>query len=281
MALTNYVPGPQFEEYQARFAEHFHMERRDGIILLQMHTLGEDVQWSWELHRAIGQAFRTIGSDPENEVMILTSAGENWISKMDSTSFEGEEEDPAYCSYEYMYKDGRKMLNSLIHEIEIPTIGVIPGPGFHLELPLLCDLTICSETASFGDNHLVAGFIPGDGIHCAFIEILGVKRAAWALLMNEWVDAQKALELGLVNEVLSADKLMDRAWEIAQKLASLERITRRMAVQVLRRPWKKQLNENLDVGWSSEMWAFLADNPNHRKAAEATNRSTGAADSDQ
>ena len=93
MALTNYVPGPQFEEYQARFAEHFHMERRDGIILLQMHTLGEDVQWSWELHRAIGQAFRTIGSDPHNEVLILTSAGENWISKMDSTSYEGEEED--------------------------------------------------------------------------------------------------------------------------------------------------------------------------------------------
>lgn len=274
MALTNYVSNPEFEEYQARFSEHFSMERRDGVIMLKMHTLGEDVQWSWELHRAIGQAFRTIASDPDNEVMILTSAGENWIAKMDPTSFEGEEEDPAFCSYEYMYTDGRKMLNSLVHELEIPTIGVIPGPGFHLELPLLCDLTICSETATFGDNHLVAGFIPGDGIHCAFIELLGVKRAAWALLMNEWVDAQKALEYGLVNEVLPADKLLNRAWEIAQLLMSRKRITRRMTVQVLRRPWKQQLMDNLDVGWSSEMWAFLADRPNHRKAAEASDRLT-------
>jgi enoyl-CoA hydratase/carnithine racemase len=268
MALTNYVPNPQFEEYQERFSEHFRMERRGGIIMLEMHTLGDDVQWSWELHRAIGQAFRTIGSDPHNEVLILTSVGENWIAQMDGTSFQGEEEDPAYCSYEYMYTDGRKMVNSLVQEIEIPTIGVVPGPGFHLELPLMCDLTICSDTAMFGDNHLVAGFIPGDGIHCALIELLGVKRAAWALLMNEWIDAKMALEYGLVNEIVASEKLMERAWEIAGRLASRKRITSRMTVQVLRRPWKQQLMNNLDVGWSSEMWAFLADRPSHRQAAE-------------
>ena len=76
MALTRYVPNPDFAEYSARFREHFQMERRNGIILLRMHTQGSEVQWSWELHRAIGQVFRTIGSDPENEVMILTSVGD-------------------------------------------------------------------------------------------------------------------------------------------------------------------------------------------------------------
>ena len=280
MALTNYVSNPQFEEYQERFSEHFKMERRDGIIMLQMHTLGDEVRWSWELHRAIGQAFRTIASDPQNEVMILTSAGGNWIAQMDSTSFQGEEEDPAYCSYEYMYTDGRKMVNSLVQELEIPTIGVVPGPGFHLELPLMCDLTICSDTAMFGDSHLDNGFIPGDGIHCALIELLGVKRAAWALLMNEWIDAKKALEYGLVNEIVASDKLIERAWEIAGHLASRKRITSRMAVQVLRRPWKQQLMDNLDVGWSSEMWAFLADAPTHRQAAERNQRVSGPASSE-
>jgi enoyl-CoA hydratase/carnithine racemase len=277
MALTNYVSNPQFEEYQERFLEHFKMERREGIIMLQMHTLGDEVRWSWELHRAIGQAFRTIASDPQNEVMILTSAGENWIAQMDGTSFQGEEEDPAYCSYEYMYADGRKMVNSLVQELEIPTIGVVPGPGFHLELPLMCDLTICSDTAVFGDSHLDNGFIPGDGIHCALIELLGVKRAAWALLMNEWIDAKQALEYGLVNEVVGSEKLIERAWEIAGHLASRKRITSRMAVQVLRRPWKQQLMDNLDVGWSSEMWAFLADAPTHRQAAERSQQVSGPA----
>lgn len=270
MARTHYVANPQFEEYQDRFREHFEMERKGGIILLRMHTLGGDVQWGWELHRAIGQAFRTVGSDPENEVMILTSVGDKWIASADPTSFEGEEEDPAYCSHEYMYTDGRRMLNSLIHELEIPTLGVIPGPGFHLELPLMCDLTICSDTAIFGDMHFAGGWVPGDGIHCALIELLGVKRAAWLMLMNERITAEKALEVGLVNEVLPGDRLMDRAWEIADRLAAAKRITRRMAVQVLRRPWKQRLQDDLDVGWSSEMWAYLADRPNHRETVRRT-----------
>ena len=275
MAITDYVTNPNFDDYQQQYAEHFRMERRNGIILLEMHTLGGDVQWSWELHRAIGQVFRTVGSDPQDEVMILTSVGDKWISQMDSTSFEGEEEDPAYCSHEYMYTDGRKMLNSLVNEVEIPTIGVIPGPGFHLELPLMCDLTICSETAMFGDSHLSAGFIPGDGIHCALIELLGVKRAAWALLTNEWFNAEQALDLGLVNEIVEGDRLQTRAWEIAELLLTRKRITRRMTVQVVRRPWKQQLMDNLDVGWSSEMWAFLADRPSHRQAAEGKVRIPG------
>ena len=86
------------------------------------------------------------------------------------------------------------------------------------------------------------------------------------------IDAKKALEYGLVNEVLPADKLLDRAWEIAELLVSRKRITRQLAIQILRRPWKQQLMDNLDVGWSSEMWAFLADNPSHRKAAQLTDR---------
>lgn len=44
------------------------------------------MNWGWELHRAIGQVFRTIGSDPENEVMILTSHGDRWIAERDDTS---------------------------------------------------------------------------------------------------------------------------------------------------------------------------------------------------
>ena len=63
-----------------------------------------------------------------------------------------------------------------------------------------------------------------------------------------------------------------KGWEIAGLLVSRKRITRQLAIQILRRPWKQQLMDNLDVGWSSEMWAFLADNPSHRKAAQVTDR---------
>ena len=264
MSLTSYLPTPKFEEYKELFKEHFIMERRDGIIELRMHTLGGDVQWSFELHRALWQAFQTVGADPENEVMILTATGDPWIASIDDSSFSKEEDDRAYYSYEHMYYDGRRMMISLINDVEIPTIGVIPGPGAHTELALMCDITICSEGAIIVDPHLDLGLVPGDGIHSAFIELLGVKRAAYALLTCEIFDAQKCLDYGLVNEVIARDKLDARAWEIAERINARKRTTTRMSVPVVRRPWKQRIADDLDGGFAMEMHAYMCDSPEHR-----------------
>jgi hypothetical protein len=53
MALTNWLPTPKFEDYKEFFKEHFEMERReDGVLFVCMHTLGGEVQWNAQLHRA-------------------------------------------------------------------------------------------------------------------------------------------------------------------------------------------------------------------------------------
>ena len=72
MSLTKFVPTPKFEEYKERFKEHYKLERRaDGVILAQGHTQGGPMQLSVENHRSLGQLLKTIGADPENEIMIL------------------------------------------------------------------------------------------------------------------------------------------------------------------------------------------------------------------
>jgi enoyl-CoA hydratase/carnithine racemase len=264
MPLTNYIPTPKFDEYKELFKEHFIMERRNGIIELRMHTLGGDTQWSFELHRALWQVFQVVGADPENEVMILTSTGDTWIANIDDSSFSKEEDDRAGYSYEHMYYDGRRMMISLINDVEIPTIGVIPGPGAHTEIALMCDITICSDNAVLVDPHLDLGLVPGDGIHSAFIELMGVKRAAYALLTCEVFDAQKALEYGLVNEVVPRDQLDAHSWALAERIMARKRTTRRMTVPVIRRPWKQRIADDLDGGFGIEMHAYMCDSPEHR-----------------
>lgn len=263
MSLTNMIPQPQLADYKEVFKEHFIMERRNGVLMVQMHTRGGDVQWSLELHRAMWQLFRTIGSDPCNEVMIFTSTGNTWIAAFDDESFARVEADPAANSYDYGIFDGRHMLISLVNDIEIPTIGVLTGPGAHSELALMCDLTICSENTVILDPHFSLGMVPGDGIHSALIEILGVKRAAYAMLMTQQIDAQKALEYGLVNEVVPRDKLMDRAWAIADSIMQKPRVVRRMTGQIIRRPWKQRLIDDLDGGFASEMYAYMCSGEKH------------------
>src|SRR6201987_6451866 len=89
------------------------------------------------------------------------------------------------------------------------------GPGFHPEIVLMCDIPLAAEDAAIFDLHYDIGSVPADGIHNAFQELLGVKRAAYALLTGEAITAQQALEWGMVNEVVPRERLIARAHEIA------------------------------------------------------------------
>src|SRR5260370_6733311 len=154
MSLVDFVSPPKFEEYKERFKQHYKLQRRkDGVILVEAHTKGGPIQLSVENHRSVGQLFKTIGADPENEVMIFTGTGKEFMMDADPEGFKLEQEDLQHWAYEYAYKDGRINVSSLINDLEIPTIGVLNGPGFHTEICLMCDITICCEDAIIFDLH--------------------------------------------------------------------------------------------------------------------------------
>jgi enoyl-CoA hydratase/carnithine racemase len=259
MSLTSFVPTPDFDEYKERFKEHYKMDRReDGVLLVEAHTNGGPIQLSVENHRSVGQLFKTVGADPKNEIMIFTGSGNDFMMDSDPEGFNLEEQDMAYWAYEYAYKDGRINASSLVNDLEIPTIGVLNGPGFHTEICLMCDITVCSEDAVIYDLHYDIGSVPGDGIHSCFIELLGVKRAAYALMTGQAIDAKTALEYGLVNEVVPRDQLIARAYKLADHIMTQPRITRRLTTQIVRRPWKQRIVNDLDGGFGIQMFAHVA-----------------------
>ncbi|GFG49467.1 enoyl-CoA hydratase [Mycolicibacterium agri] len=259
MSLQSFLDTPDFDEYSERFKDFFKMERSDdGVLLVQAHTLGGPIQLSVQNHRALGQMLKTVGADPKNEILILTGSGEEFMMDSDPEGFALEDEDMTYWAYEYAYKDGRINVSSLINDLEIPTIGIMNGSGFHSEIVLMCDITLCAEDARIFDLHFDIGSVPADGIHNCFQELLGVKRAAYALLTGQAIDAAQALEWGMVNEVLPRDELIDRARTIAGHIMSQPRTTRRLTTQIVRRPWKKRITDDLDGGFGIQMFGHVA-----------------------
>lgn len=259
MRMRSFVATPQLEEYAERFADYYTFERRDdGVLLVLGHTEGGPMRLSVEQHRSLGQMLKTVGADPENEVLILGGTGDEFMMETDPDGFTLEQEDLAYWAYEYAYKDGRINVSSLVNDLEIPTIGILNGRGFHTEIVLMCDLTLCADDATVFDLHYNIGSVPGDGIHSCFEEILGVKRAAYALLTGEAIDAQKALEYGMVNEVLPREELIDRAFKLADHIMTQPRTTRRLTTQIVRRPWRQRIADDLDGGFGIQMFSHLA-----------------------
>jgi enoyl-CoA hydratase/carnithine racemase len=259
MSLSKFVPTPDIEEYKERFKDHYKIDRReDGVIVVQAHTKGGSVQLSVENHRSLGQMFKTVGADPKNEVLIFTGSGPDFMMDADPEGFALEEQDLAHWAYEYAYKDGRINVSSLVNDLEIPTIGILNGPGFHSEIALMCDITLASDDAVIYDLHYDIGSVPGDGIHSCFQELLGVKRAAYALLTGEAMDAETMLKYGMINEIVPKAKLLDRAKVIADHIMTQPRTTRRLTTQIVRRPWRQRITNDLDGGFGIQMFGHLA-----------------------
>ena len=94
--MTKFVQPPKFEEYKERFKDFYKMERRaDGVILVEAHTKGGPIQLSVENHRSVGQMFKTVGADPENEILIFTGSGDEFMMDADPEGFKLEQEDLA------------------------------------------------------------------------------------------------------------------------------------------------------------------------------------------
>ncbi|MFH1650569.1 MAG: enoyl-CoA hydratase/isomerase family protein [Chloroflexota bacterium] len=251
--MVDFVSRPKFEEYREQFKEFFVMERRNGIIMLRMHTEGGPVRWTWQAHNAVGQAWHVIGNDPENEVMILTATGPHWVGYLDADMKAMDKR--GKVGYDYTMYDACKLVENLVFDLDIPTIGAVTGPGIHTEMGLFCDITLCSEQAEFSDPHFLGGEVPGDGQGLSLQGLIGIKRAAYCMYTGQRIDARTALELGLVNEVLPMDKLLPRAWEIAEEIMRAPRVARRMTSQLIKRPWQRLIMNDFRMQMAYEFYA--------------------------
>ncbi len=263
--ITNasYVKWPSFEEIQEMFKEHFIITRReDGVVTVRMHCKGGPLIWSMELHDAIGKMWRLLGTDRETEMIIFTGTGNIWVTDFEAASWAPEGDNPGETRYNHMFVDGRRMIITMIQDVEVPTLGVLSGSGGHTELALMCDLAIAADDIVVLDPHMLPGTnnVPGDGIHSCFMELMPPRFAAWYLMTGDKMYPQDLVRLGLVSEIVPRERLMDRAYEIADMLMAQNRVARRLTSQLVRRPWKKRIADDLDMAFGTEMFGmFCAD----------------------
>lgn len=241
-----------FDEYSSKY-QSIKMERRDGILLMTLHTEGKELRWGTIPHGELPDAFYHIGRDRENKVIILTGTGNEFSGPRPTPAMRAAQTRPTALTWDRIYWEGKQLLMNMLN-IEVPMISAINGPVLrHSELPLLCDIVLAAEEASFEDSgHFNGGLVPGDGVHIVYPMLLGLNRGRYFLITGQTIDAKQALELGLVAEVLPREKLMARAWEHAERLArepSLHvRYTRVLFVEYL----KRQMQDLLGYGLALE-----------------------------
>ncbi|MFF1648798.1 enoyl-CoA hydratase/isomerase family protein [Streptomyces sp. NPDC058240] len=253
--LGGFVERPPLKRYAAAYAEHFAIHRDSGVVEIRMHSKGGPAVFSRGLLNAWGRVLAEAGADPDNEVLIITGTGRQWMAGIDPRSFaEPLSQWPGDLLYE-QYSDGARLLESLVLGIDVPTIGVLNGPGPRQELALICDITLCADDVVIADGNFAAGSVPGDGMYLALEELLGTKRAAHLAYTGEGIDAATALRWGVVNEVLPSDQLTHRAHRLAETIMATPRTSRRLTHAVVSRPWRRRITEELRSGYARQLLA--------------------------
>ncbi len=251
--MAPYVELPKFEEYKEWFKDYFDMRREDGILEVTLKTNDGPMYWSGAAHRAISQLTRIISLDHENEILIWTHIGPDWMkdSDLDGWHRYGEER------FQHQYFDDMNLIKNMVCDLEIPTIGVMQGPGFHWDSFIMCDISIASEDCKWDDPHLQYGLVPGDGMGMLLQHFLGTKRAAYLMYTSRQFTAQQALEWGFVSEVVPKGKALERGWELARLIKNVPYETRCITSYLCKRPLEKLVTEDMKLHSVNEQLSTL------------------------
>ncbi len=191
------------------------------------------------LQRASAAALAEAEADDGVDVVVLTGA------------------DPAFCAGLDLRELGSTAANlvgggdepfsspfTVLWTMAKPVIGAINGPavtgGF--ELALACDFLVASAHATFADTHARVGVTPGGGMSVFLPQSVGLRMAKEMSLTGNFVDADEALRLGLVNHVVPHDELLPYARKLGADIAGNDQV----AVRNLKRLYDR--GSKLTVG---------------------------------
>jgi enoyl-CoA hydratase/carnithine racemase len=188
-------------------------EKENGVALITLNRPERRNALNQDLLANLYDAIDAVAADIDIQAAIITGAGPGFCSGLDLKAIASENlADPR--------GDGSDML-SVFNACTKPIIGAVNGAtmtgGF--ELALNCDFLIASEQASFADTHVKMGIHPGWGMSQLLQEAVGQRMAKQLSLTCQFIAAQEALRIGLVNEVVPAERLIPRAKEIAGYIA--------------------------------------------------------------
>lgn len=164
------------------------------------------------------------------------------------------------------YRGTIQQLTRFMATTDLITIAAVNGPavGAGFDLVLGCDLRIGTSRARFAHTFIEMGIIPGDGGAWTLPRVVGWQRATELALTARSVDADEALAMGVLLEVVPDSKLSARAMELAQTIASKPRPAVVMAKRLLRQARTMDLDQFLE--FSAALQAVAHSTPEHEEA---------------
>ena len=223
--------------------ENIRSEQREAILFLTFDRPKVLNALNQATIAELQSVFATVRSDDSIRAVVITGAGEKaFVAGADISELAQADS-----------RNGRDLAQrgqaafTAMEECGKPVIAAINGfaLGGGCELALACSLRIASENAKLGQPEVKLGLVAGYGGTQRLPRLVGKGAALQLLLTGEIISAQEALRIGLVNEVVPAERLMPRAEEIARAIAAVAPIAVRHTLEAVHHGYDQALSDGL------------------------------------
>ena len=190
------------------------IERREnGVALATLNRPEKRNAVDDTMHEELARLPGDADADPEVKVLLITGAGRAFCAGGD---FSG-----GLHPSRRMWREARRIVDGIL-DCHKPIITAVNGyaMGLGSTVALLGDVVFAARSATFADTHVRMAIAAGDGGQVIWPLLMGVNRAKYYLMTGDRIPAEEAERLGLVNFVVEDGELMDRALELADRLAA-------------------------------------------------------------
>ena len=227
-----------------------HVDRRaDGVAVVTLDNPKVNAL-SGALLRELADAAEDLRADPPGAV-VVTGGDRIFAAGAEISEFRSAESPAEVITRAEAELLGQLFLRALNAVADIPRATIAAISGFALgggcELALACDFRIASEKAKLGQPEILLGIIPGGGGTQRLARLVGPARAKDLIFTGRQVRADEALAIGLVDEVVAPEAVLDRALERAGQLAAGAVVAQGLAKRAIDRGLDITLNGGLDL----------------------------------
>ena len=235
----------------------FLLERRaDGVAILTIHRPDKLNALNAEVRRLLVEAFDALGADDAVKVVVLHGAGEKaFVAGADIAEFAARTPEEQRAIY------AERRIYEVVGEFPKPVIAAIHGfcVGGGSELALACDVRVADRSARLSQAEIRLGLIPGGGGTQRLARLVGRGHTILISCTGDFVEAEEAHRIGWVDVLVDEGKHLEKALEIAGRMARWSPVALRLAKQAVNAAFELPLREGLEREKELFLAAFASE----------------------
>ena len=249
-------------------SEQLRFEIHERVATLTLNRPEKLNAFTQEMIDAWASALAECRDNDDVHVISVTGAGRAFCAGGDLGEMRQRIEETPFQQKDFIWNHVHRVATTL-ELIDKPVIAAVNGTanGAGMDMALMCDLRFAADSARFAEGYVKLGLVPGDGGAYFLPRLVGTAKALELLWTGETLNAQQALELGIVNKVFPDAELLDETHAFAQRLASSPAMAVRAIKRLVYQGQRSDLRTHLDA--ASSLMGITGSSHDHREAIQA------------